>query len=282
MFMYTCVAGTVTFIEWGPGAGGEQDPSVSIREQQGGMRGWRQPGGSGSILLPAEQEQCREPRDAARPRLQASCSPFPPHAATQGPCPGPSAHRSHPAAPTEEPCAHRVLRPLQGSGPGGRRRRRWAGWAPAGWREQRKTMEQPGPRQTLDAGRRGSARGGPRPWGSWQGADPAIAAVEPGWPGAHRILTRRPSVSATFTRTAGTGSFRSRFRAGRSRVQTCQGPRGHGHRWPQPHPGFAPLHGEGETPSAPVPGALCPSASPLPCSSPVRHPKEPQLCSPGD
>lgn len=37
---------------------------------------------------------------------------------------------------------------------------------------------------------------------------------------AHRILTRRPSVSATFMRTAGTGSFRSRLRAARSRAGT--------------------------------------------------------------
>lgn len=96
--------------------------------------------------------------------------------------------------------------------------------AGGGWRRCR---EVPGrlPWAGESRGRRWCCRGGRRagPQGSarwrktwqcpWQGTDPTIAAVEPGCPGAHRILTRRPSVSATLTRTAGTGSFRSRFRA---------------------------------------------------------------------
>lgn len=86
-----------------------------------------------------------------------------------------------------------------------------------------------GPR---DAGRRGSARRDPKPLGLVARSRPdyCCGGAGGGPRGAHRILTRRPRVSATFTRTAGTGSFRSRFRAGRSRAQTCRGGlRDHGH-----------------------------------------------------
>jgi len=51
MFMYTGVARTGTFITYGTGGGG-QGLVFSFGEQQGGTRGWRQPGG-GLGLAPA-------------------------------------------------------------------------------------------------------------------------------------------------------------------------------------------------------------------------------------
>lgn len=147
---------------------------LSTGEQQGGTRGWRQlQGGSSSILLPAEQGPCREPGDAACPWLQASCSPFPPHAATKVPCPGPSSHKS-PRAPSSSlqrgtmyppyPLATTVPQLAQaGLGGGMAEALGWAGSCRLARAEEddgaAAEAGELGPRQALDAGRHGSARG---------------------------------------------------------------------------------------------------------------------------
>lgn len=165
--------------------------------------------------------------------LPSPCCHIPaqdPHPISQ---PGP-----HPAACGEGPRAHRVLRPprchsrakpvlvLGGGGVSGglpqagesRGRRRGL--------PRRQASRTPGCRKTWQCPQ------GPKAVGA-RGEEPTRLLLQRSWGGprgAHRILTRRPRVSATFTRTAGTGSFRSRFRAGRSRAQTCRGGlRDHGH-----------------------------------------------------
>lgn len=154
------------------------------------------------------------------------------------PHPCPSQPGPHPAACGEGPRTHRVLRPprchsrakpvlvLGGGGVSGglpqagesRGRRRGL--------PRRQASRTPGCRKTWQCPQ------GPKAVGA-RGEEPTRLLLRRSWGGprgAHRILTRRPRVSATFTRTAGTGSFRSRFRAGRSRAQTCRGGlRDHGH-----------------------------------------------------
>lgn len=91
MFMYTCVAGTVTFIEWGPGAGGDRTPpsasgSSRVGRGAGGSRGAQapscsQPSGSGAGspgTLPAH---------GSRPAAAPSLHTWPPRAPAQGPRP---------------------------------------------------------------------------------------------------------------------------------------------------------------------------------------------------
>lgn len=206
------------------------------------------------------------------------------------PCPGPSSHKSTrtPSSSlrrgaTCPPCPPATTVPQPGPaspGLGGG----VIGWAPAGWREQRKTTgaaakagePDPGMQEDVAVPAGTQSRGA-------RGEEPTRLLLRRSWGGprgAHRILTRRPRVSATFTRTAGTGSFRSRFRAGRSRAQTCRGGCGTtATHHPQPHPGFAPSHKEGETP---VPGMLGPPTSPVTrprggtaALSPLRPPQEP-------
>lgn len=135
--------------------------------------------------------------------------------------------------------------------------------------ERRKTMELPR--------RRASGAPGACPMGEDVGAVPAARSAPKyccGGAGAHRILTRRPSVSATFMRTAGTGSFRSRLRAARSRAGTCRGLRGHG-RSPRPQAGTVP--GAKPQPGFP-PGhrkvkSLCPPGAPHQPLPQLTHPR---------
>lgn len=256
------------------------------------------PGGdSGSVLLPTERDPRGDPGDAACPQLQA----------TKVPCPGSSSHKSArtPCSSPQRgavcpPCPPATAVPPQGrAGPGGGWRRCRAGSRGLARAEEddgaAAEAGEPDPRGVLDGGRQWQC--------PWRGTDPTIAAVEPGCPGAHRILTRRPSVSATFTRTAGTGSFRSRFRAGRSGAETFRAGGGGvcgatvTHPFPRPGPCPGPsripalLHHPRKVGDA---GPLCQppplfqphqrsrggTGTPVPLCPPP--PRTPQLCSPGD